>query len=217
MGRAEEAGLRMELGPEAERLVFPPTPAPYSIPQITSKAMMQSIVDFAEAAPTTAKFWTRRGKEPKTQQGLIGQYVEWRALAGYDYMNPVRQNQLDQQWDAYVAGDEKFDKWWLNKKKRQPIAEIKALRTPGKIGKMMRKRITDTGGITPLGRSVAKDKPRSVIPMDPSLFGVHAARGIVSAMKPAPPVSEQQPIRQRNRRTGQERISYDGGKTWSMQ
>jgi len=157
----EEAGLRMQLGPEAERLVFPPEPTitPFSISQITSPAVMGSIEDFAEAAPTTPEFWTRRGKEPKTKQGIINQYLQWREQIGYNFINPLRQRQLDMQWDAFMMGDEKYDEWWLNKEKRQPIVEIRALRTPGQIGKLMRRRITGAEGITPLGRSVAKTKP----------------------------------------------------------
>ncbi|KKL06041.1 hypothetical protein LCGC14_2600000, partial [marine sediment metagenome] len=73
-------------------------------------------------------------KEAKTQQGLTNQYLEWRGLAQYDALNPLRQRQLDMQWDAYMAGDERFDKWWSNKEKREPAVEIKAMRTPGKIG-----------------------------------------------------------------------------------
>lgn len=162
ISRKEEATLRLQLGPEAERLVFPPSvsAAPYSIPAITSKAVMESIQDFAEAAPTATKFWTRRTKEPKTQQGLINQYFEWRRLIQYDAVNPIRQRQLDMQWDAFMAGDERFDKWWSNKEKREPIVEIKALRTPGEMGKIMRGRLGVTGRTTPFGRSIAKEKPR---------------------------------------------------------
>ena len=212
MGREEEATLRMNLGPEAERLVFPAAGQPFSISQITSKATMESIQDFAEAAPTKGLFWTRESKEPKTQQGLTNQYLEWRGLAQYDALNPLRQRQLDMQWDAYMAGDERFDKWWSNKEKREPAVEIKAMRTPGKIGKMMRGRLEIARGTTPFGRSVAKNKPRATLPTEPLTFGMEVAHRL---MAPASkPEQRQTPIRQRNKRTGQERISYDGGRTW---
>ncbi len=211
--RAEVAQLRMELDPEAERLVFPTEQqqTPFSIGQITSQAVMKSIEDFAEAAPATPEFWTRAGNEPKTKQGIINQYREWRSLIGYDAVaakNPIRARQLDQQWDAFMAGHEKFDKWWLNKEKRQPIVEIKALRTPGDIGKVMRKRVV---GATPLGTAVKSDLPRG-----PALLRAYGARA-PARRKPAPAAApEQKPIRQRNRSTGQERISYDGGRTWEI-
>ncbi len=212
--RAEEAQLRMELEPEAERLVFPAEPQPFSIGQITSTAVMQSIQDFAEAAPTTHEFFTRRENEPKTKQGIINQYLEWRSLIRYNDLDLIYQQPLDQQWDAFMAGDEKYNEWWSNKEKHQPIVEIKALRTPGDIGKIMKGRIVGAAGITPIGESVTKAKPRSAVPMDPTLFGVHAARALMRR-KPARTVApEQKPIRQRNKRTRQERISYDGGKTW---
>ncbi len=211
--RAEEAQLRMELDPEAERLVFPTEQqsTPFSISEITSPAVMQSIEDFAEAAPATSEFFTFKGDEPKTKQGIINQYSEWRSLIGYDAIaakDPYRALQLDIQWDAFMAGHEKFDKWWLNKEKRQPIVEIKALRTPGDIGKVMRKRVV---GATPLGTAVKRDKLRG-----PALLRAYGASA-PTRQKPAPVAApEQKPIRQRNRKTGQERISYDGGKTWEI-
>ena len=215
MGRGEEAAVRMELGPEAERLAFLPQQQqqPYSIGQITSESVMESISEFAEAAPTTAKFWTRAANEPKTERGLQEQYLEWRSLIQYDAINPLRQQQLDQQWDAYMAGDKRFDEWWSDKGKRKPTVEIKALRTPGKMGKLMQDRIVGAGGASPLGRSVAKGKPRFTLPTEPLTFGMEAAHRLLAPSKPR---QEQAPIRQRNKRTRQERISYDGGRTWQM-
>lgn len=211
MGRAEEAGLRMELRPEAEALVFPPEPKPYSVSEITSPRLMESIQDFANAAPSTPELFTRASKEPKTEQGIINQYLGWRELIQYDAINPRRQQQLDMQWDAYMAGDERFDKWWSNKKKRQPTVEIKALRTPGDMGKIMRERIVGTGGITPLGESIIKK-----MPLTPETAAMKAGKGISELFTKPKPVREapQKVIRQRNKRTGEQRISYDGGKTW---
>ncbi len=217
--RGEEAQLRMELRPEAERLVFPTEPQPLSIGQITSPRLIKNIQDYANAASTTHEFFTRRENEPKTKQGLINQYRNWQKSVDYDAIiayAPGHARQLDIQWNEIMAEDPRYNKWWLNRETRQPIAEIKALQTPGKIGRTMRKKIV---GITPIGESIAKAKPRSAIPMDPSLFGVHAVRAL-TRRKPirteTSETSEQRPIRQRNKRTGQERISYDGGKTWSI-
>ena len=221
--REEEAGLRMELRPEAERLVFPPEPTqqqPFSISQLGSKAMIESIDYFAESAPDTPGWeW---GPPKKTKQGLVNQYLQWRELAQYDALNPRRQQQLDQRWDISMAEDKRFDEWWLDKEKRKPIVEIRALRTPGDMGKIMRGRITGAEGITPLGRSVIKEKPRSAISKAAlPMSGKEAREAYGFPGGPPPPgrtqpQAGQAPIRQRNRRTGQERISYDGGKTWQM-
>lgn len=162
----QEAIWRLVLPQETERAMFPTTERaqPFSIAQLSSKAVLGSISELAEAAPTTHEFWTSREKEPKTKQGIINQYSQWRELIQYDALNPLRQRQLDMQWDAYMMGDERYDKWWLNKKERQPIVEIKALRTPGKMGKLMQSRITGVGTATPLSRSIM-DKHRSVPPV----------------------------------------------------
>lgn len=162
MGRAEEAAERMRLGPEAERLAFPSEPEPFSVSEITSPRLMGSIQDFAEAAPTTRELFTLEKNEPKTKQGIINKYLGWRELIQYNAIaakNPGRARQLDLVWDSYMMGDERFDEWWSDKKKRQPIVEIKALRTPGKIGKLMRGRITGAEGVTPVGVSIIKKMP----------------------------------------------------------
>ena len=159
----QEAVWRLVLPSETERAMFQAAGQgqPFSISQITSGAVMESVMEFAEAAPTIGKFWTRESKEPKTQQGLLSKYLGWRELIGYDAIkSPVRQNQLDLQWDAYMAGDERFDEWWSDKSKREPIVEIKALRTPGNIGKIMRSRVTGATGASPLGRSISRSKSR---------------------------------------------------------
>lgn len=159
----QEAMWRMVLPSETERAMFQAAgrqQQPYSIGQITSEAVMTSIQDFAEAA--SDKPGIEWGPPKKLQPGLTDQYLEWRRLIGYDALNPLRQRQLDMQWDAFMAGDEKFNAWWSDKEKREPLAEIRAFRTPGKIGKIMQKRITGVGRVTPFGQSVARGK-RSAI------------------------------------------------------
>lgn len=172
MSREKEAGLRMNLKPEAERLVFPsePTMTPLSISQLRAREpgedftkIQASIMEFAEAAPTIPKPWTLEKNEPKTKQGLINRYVGWRRYLGYEGLKPLVQRQYDDEWDVVMMGDKRFDKWWSNKKQRKPLAEIKALRTPGKIGKIMQDRMMGAEGITPLGRSITKAKPTEVV------------------------------------------------------
>lgn len=214
--RAEEAQLRMELPAEAERLVFPPEAVmrPLSLSQLRAREpgekitkIEASIDEYVDTAPTISKPWTFERNEPKTKQGLIDRYLEWRRYIGYEGLNPLVQRQYDHEWDSWLSKDNRYDEWWPDKKKQRPLedvnVEIRALRTPGKFGKMMRGRITGAEGITPVGRSVIKEKPRG--------------RGLPFAQPRIPTrKQEQAPIKQRNRRTGQERISYNGGKTWQM-
>lgn len=159
MGRAEEAGLRMELRPEAERLVFLEPAQPFSMSYLYSKTMMESIDYFAEAAPDAPGLeW---GPPKKTKQGLINQYLQWRELQNYAVIKDARKRrQLDQRWDISMAEDPKYDKWWYDKKNRKPMFEIRTLRTPGDIGKTMRDRILGAGGVTPMGASIGKAKSR---------------------------------------------------------
>lgn len=215
--RAEEAQLRMELGPEAERLVFPGAPKRLSVQQVTSPALQENIRAYADASPTEHEFFTRRGKEPKTKQGIINQYLRWRESIAYDAIkSPLVRRQLDIQWDEAMAEDPRYNKWWLNREKRQPIVEIRALRTPGDIGKVMRGRIV---GATPLGTAVTKAKPgvREAIGSAIALQYPLAGRAM-EAMRPEAKrlAAQPKPIRQRSRSTGQERISYDGGRTWEI-
>ncbi|KKK67373.1 hypothetical protein LCGC14_2954710 [marine sediment metagenome] len=161
MGREEEAGLRMQLGPEAERLVFPTQRAqgqPYSMSALQG-AISESIINFSDAAEDTSGWeW---GPPKKTQAGLLSQYMKWRELISYDQINPIRQNQLDLQWDAYMRSDDRFDEWWTDDKKRKPIAEVSAERPTGKIGKAVRERVMSSAAamtrqVTPIGSSIRK-------------------------------------------------------------
>lgn len=215
--REEEAQLRMELRPEAERLVFPEAPQRLSVQQVASPALQQNIRAYADAAPTVHEFFTRRGKEPKTKEGIVNQYLKWRESIVYDAIeSPLVRRQLDIQWDEAMAEDSRYDEWWINKEKRQPIVEIKALRTPGDIGKTMRGKIV---GATPIGTSVRKGKPgvREAIGSAIALQYPLAGRAM-EAMRPEAKrlAAQPKPIRQRNTATGQERISYDGGNTWQI-
>ena len=83
-----------------------------------------------------------------------------------------------------MAADSRFDAWWSDKEKREPTAEIKALRSPGKIGKIMKERMVGVGGTTPIGTSIVKEKPRFTLPTEPMTFGVEAAHRLIALRKP---------------------------------
>lgn len=161
----QEAVWRLVLPSETERAMFQTAgrqQKPYPVSTITSKAMMRTIQEFAEAAP--GKPGIEWGPPEKIQEGLINKYNAWRELVGYSFLDPIRQHQLDQQWDAYMLGNKKYDKWWVDKEKRKPVAEVKAMRTTGKIGKIMRERLGVTPEVTPLGKSIVETKSQPARP-----------------------------------------------------
>ena len=168
MGREEEATLRMQLRPEAERLVFPTQGQPYSISALQG-AISESIVEFADAAETDPSFtpFTREAQEQRTKTGLLNRYMGWRELVGYDTIaarSPMRANQLDLQWDAEMRVDDRFSAWWADDKRHRPISEVSAVRATGRIGKAMRGRVVSSatamaGQVTPIGQSIRVKQP----------------------------------------------------------
>lgn len=194
----DEATLRMQLRPEAEKLVFPAEKKPASETPLSVSALrarepeeditkiQASVNEFASAAKPSKRWHLEWGPHPRDEQSLVQQYRKWKQYVGYDQLDPVVQRQLDFEWDSWMAGDDQYDKWWYDKKNRTPMAEIRALRAKGPGTRAIQRKVTD---VTPIGQAVINKK----------------------ASQPQP-----RTIRQRNTRTGQERISYDGGKTWQM-
>lgn len=165
----QEAVWRLILPSETEKAMFQTADRgrPLSLSQLRAREPEEeitkieaSIGEFVEVAPTIPKLLTLERNEPKTKEGLINQYRKWRRYLGFESLEPIVQRQYDDEWDAYMAGDKRFDEWWSDKTRHELIVEIKALRTPGKIGKIMRGRITGADGISPLGRSIVRTKPR---------------------------------------------------------
>ncbi len=199
----DEALLRMQLRPEAERLVFPESkhiPPSY----LRSGGFIDNIRGYAGAAPTIAELFTRKENEPKTKQGLIDQYQRWRESELYSTKSTSEQQQLDREWDMLMVGSSTFDKWWSDKTKRKQVTEVKALRSTGKIAGAMRDKVTR---VTPLGISLSKGK---------HIFGIFGSTTARKEPEAQAVATQQKPIIQRNKRTGQKRISNDGGKTWKM-
>ncbi len=147
--RAEEAQLRMELGPEAERLVFPTGGrTPFSPTALRGyRAFMEP---FAAAAKEQPGFeW---GTPVRLQEDLIKQYSAARDQVGYDdpSWTQTQRRQFDTEWDDLMAGERNY-KW------DPESLEIKSLRAVGRLQRAGAK------NITPLGTSVAKKvrfKPR---------------------------------------------------------
>ena len=156
-----EASWRLVLPQETERAMFPgqeTQQTPYSMSQMRG-AISTSIDEFAQGAADVPG-WSEKMKwgDPQKETGsLVNQYMEWRELIGYDILKPVRQNQLDMQWDAKMRDEDKFDKWFTDDKKRTPLAQVSALRPTGRIGDAMKKRVV--GRLNPIAASIKKQKP----------------------------------------------------------
>lgn len=192
--RGEEAQLRMELRPEAERLVFPTERvgrAPFTPAGLRGyRAFMEP---FAEAAKQQRGFeW---GTPVRLQEDLIKQYTAAREQAGYNdpAWTQTQKRQFDAEWDDLMASERNY-KW-------EPEApEIRSLRAVGRLTRAVAK------NITPLGTSVVKKKRRFTMPTEPMTFGIEVAQRIVS---PGPKARYAQ-----NPDTGERIVSHDGGKTW---
>jgi len=187
---ADEAQLKMQLRPEAESLVFPSEPggAPYG--QASMGKYAETIRTFAKRADE--KRGVEWGPPEKKRESLINEYQAWQERYGYEGMNFTQKNQMDDLWDSVMAEDK--DARQAYKQWDPQSVQVKSLRSRGKISKAMSQRVNGTPikyDTTPAGKSIIKEKP-------------------------AEKTQTQKPIRQRNRRTGQERISNDGGKTWQM-
>ncbi len=204
-----EAMWRMVLPQETEQAMFPAQQAqqtPYSMSQMQG-AISKSISEFAEdAADTPGMEW---GPPKKIKNDLMSQYMHWRELLGYDNLNPIRQNQLDLRWDAYMRDEDKFDEWWTDKNKRRPIAEVSAVRSTGRIGKAMKSRVFDsasaTASTTPLGASIQFQKTHE--------FSVPSAtmlEGGVPRGRPKPRQEPEKPSPEQLRRLGTQE-AYDKG------
>jgi len=170
---------------------------PFSMSQMRG-AISDSIIEFADAAESDPSFWLKRSREQKTVPGLIRAYTGWRELISYDNLNPVRQNQLDMQWDAAMRSDDRFENWFSDDKKRKPIAQVLASRPTGRIGDAMKKRVI--GRLNPIAVSIKKQKPSSA----------WMGTGFVQPPKRQQPVAKEQPSADQLKRAGTEE-AYTAG------
>ena len=199
---AQEAAERMRLGPEAERLAFPTEQKPFSFTQLISLGKNINII--AERAKEEP--W-RFGKK-RTRKSLIEQYlytIDVTRMEDPNAFGPTRRRQFNQVWNSMMKSDKDFSNWF-DKKGRPPV-EMQMLGAEGQIAGIMKKKAL---GVSPMATQLLKDKPRR------SLIEKTYGTGREMRERYGFEPQEQKPIRQRNTRTGQERISYDGGKTWQM-
>lgn len=149
--KGNEALWRTVLPQETERAMFAQEARPSAPLSPTQLAFYgQSVAKFVEPARVTDRFWgpfprsyLKWHKFPKEQ--LIKQYAGWQEAIGYENLSPVRQRQVDIQWDDYVKG-QGIKEW----DPKDP--QIKALRSKGKLTRAM------APNITPVARTIIQAK-----------------------------------------------------------
>ena len=103
--------------------------------------------------------WTdqKRFAPKKSQSALTAAYMKWRDRIQYDVYEPHHQRQLDTEWDAVMASDDRFE-WDASK------PEVRILRTKGPIGSaIINKKFqtpTRMSGNGPIQVGIAKQLPQ---------------------------------------------------------
>jgi hypothetical protein len=154
----EEAAFKMVMEPEAFAAKYPKQ-TQRQRPQPMSSAGVRS--SSALMADFMGGFKEKRGLEwgdpDKTVESMLDQYSDWRTQVGYDQLDATHQRQLDQRWDSLMRGDKTNKRWFGDN--NEPIAEVRAMRAQGKIGREMSKRLVRPSSravVTPFGTSVRK-------------------------------------------------------------
>jgi len=135
----QEAKWRMIVPRETAQAMFPTQAKPeaFSIGHLATDAVYNTIQDFIGSA------------EDRSRRSLLQQYVRWRDYAAYDALSPIQQRQYDQLWDAAMAGSKKYKDWFADEGRTALATEVQAIRSPGKLGQAMAKKIT-----SPLAQSI---------------------------------------------------------------
>lgn len=159
------ADIAKGMVPQAEDQGTPYSPGQLvgSGKQYGSGGFMPSISEFAEAAEgfnTWGGAYKPGDQKIRHKTELVKQYKAWRDFVGYDSLDPVKQRQLDIQWDDTMAADKRFRNW------KPDDRQIKSLRAKGPLTKAMAQRITGSptnaaAVRTPLQTSIEKAKPKA--------------------------------------------------------
>lgn len=183
----QEVALRMQLGPEAERLVFPPHQKPFTYTQIVGLA--DDMREQAGAAKQEPRLW--RGQK-KTRKSLIKQYLAMVKLLGVSdprAFGPGRQQQFNDIWNRVMEMDKDFANWFDEQGK--PPSEMRVVISKGRIADAMKDKVI---GKSPLGRSISRGIPRTQygrwggMPMPKTRTAVQrgaAAEGTIRVRNPA--------------------------------
>jgi len=170
---ANEAMFRMVVPPETAAAMFPRQATqrqpsrPLTPDQLEN--FDESIGQHVQSAPSKDRpgwdwpqelisDWTdqKRFAPKKSQSALTAAYMKWRDRIQYDVYEPHHQRQLDTEWDAVMASDDRFE-WDASK------PEVRILRTKGPIGSaIINKKFqtpTRMSGNGPIQVGIAKQLP----------------------------------------------------------
>lgn len=155
---AEQAMFRMVVPPETAAAMYPKQAAPERTSPFlpgTLQNFDETILQFAESAPD--KKGLEWGDPHKTQSTLTASYMKWRKYVQYDEHDSSRQKQLDQEWDAVMAGNKKYE-WNPDK------PEVRILRSKGPLGSAIANKKFQTptrmSGNGPMQVGIAKELPQ---------------------------------------------------------
>ena len=167
---ANEAMFRMVVPPETAAAMFPRQATQRQPSRPLTPGQMESydesIGQHVESAPSKERSGVGAlllgqhenffGKS-KSQSALTAAYMKWRDRIQYDVYEPHHQRQLDTEWDAVMASDDRFE-WDASK------PEVRILRTKGPIGSaIINKKFqtpTRMSGNGPIQVGIAKQLPQ---------------------------------------------------------
>ena len=211
--RAEEVDIRLELEPEAERLVFPEQRDPrdeYREIRTTKDQVFQDVQQFVRG---------KDGKLYRAKEEKEG--TTWYLTDQPDKNQPASQ-QEEQAWVANM--DALYSLRQAGVEAAQNMVEM-GMEDPNRLENRMRTAEEDhwlkraakgyyaLTGPGLISRGVKRIK--TVFAPDPKgTFAQKVGQTLPQERQRRKPASRV--IKQRNKHTGQERISYDGGKTWQM-
>ncbi len=162
----EQAAFKMVLPPEEFAARYPrqerqPAGAkPISAPSLGSASELMG--EFIQGAED--KGGIEWGDPHKSKEGMVKQYISWRSQAGYDYMDPLHQRQLDQRWDALMRSDKRFGDWFSNKKKTVVNPEARTLRMKTRAGRAVQKKLGVSRNTSPIGASIINVNHKAAAP-----------------------------------------------------
>lgn len=164
-----------------------------------------------EAGARTIKdplgFIRKSKRKHAVPEKLLDEYLSYIAKIRYNQMSKQERIQADLAFDEGMGADPKTASAWKKLVRENP--KLKSLRTydPGLMKEVAKKVL---GPVSPIAKAM--------VPKSTAKRFIGARAGMTYPYTaPRDATEEQAPIRQRNKRTGQVRISYDGGQTWQIE
>jgi hypothetical protein len=220
--KAVESGLDAEAGLRAmERAAGIPSPSVQGVtPSATGMSLAQQVGDIGKLTEIMNEFfiedpWYAKPKLKKdSEAGMTSLFTDgWDAQNLSDPRNIAKRAGYIQSFARAAANNNLTNKVWVKiSDLKTGSVEIRRRIAPDTdFGRAFNGKFSDTKPKppTPLGKSVAEQKK----PVYPTMGGWNPYVGRVKSR----PAAIEAPKRQFNKKTGQTRISYDGGKTWQIE